>query len=393
MGLNLNPSVQTLILPSMYNAIVSRRNLVILAIAAVILVGIIIYLAKKPPENRTINIPQFKNDNQPQETSKEAISVYAQNLEVIWAMAFLPSGDLLATERKGTVNLIDAEGNISRIFALDNVLQAGESGLHGIAIHPDFENNRFVYLYYTYRGNGDNTQNRVSRFRFDGETFTEERIIVDAIPGAIFHDGGRIKFGPDKNLYITTGDARNPSLAQDVNSLAGNILRVTDEGNPVPGNPFGTRVYSYGHRNPQGIAWDENGKLWETEHGESATDEFNIIKPGKNYGWPTIRGDQTQDGIEKPVLHSGTETWAPAGAAYADGSIFFGGLKGQALFQAKLQGESAVLSSHFKEQFGRIRDVIVGPDGFLYISTSNQDGRGKPVEGDDKIIRINHDQF
>jgi len=357
------------------------------------LAGIIFYLAKKPPENRITNIPQFKNDNQSQETSKEAISVYAQNLEVVWAMAFLSDGNLLATERKGTVNLIDAEGKVSIIFTLGNVLQTGESGLHGIALHPDFESNQFVYLYYTYRGDGDNTQNRVSRFLFDGKTFTEEKIIVDAIPGAIFHDGGRIKFGPDKNLYITTGDARNPSLAQDVNSQAGKILRVTDAGDPAPGNPFGTRVYSYGHRNPQGIAWDKNGRFWETEHGDSATDEFNLIAIGKNYGWPTIRGEQKAEGLKTPVLHSGDDTWAPAGAAFVDGSIFFGGLRGQALFQAKLQDNSAVLSVHFKEQFGRIRDVIVGPDGFLYISTSNQDGREKPASGDDKIIRINPDQF
>ena len=389
MGFNLNLSVHTLILYAVYNAIVSKKNLVILAIAAVILAGIIFYLAKKPPENRIVNIPQFKNDNQPQETSKETISIYAQNLEVVWALAFLPDGDLLATERKGTVNLIDKEGNVSRIFTLGNVLQTGESGLHGIALHPDFESNQFVYLYYTYKGNGDNTQNRVSRFRFDGKTFTDEKIIVDAIPGAIFHDGGRIKFGTDKNLYITTGDARNPSLAQDVNSLAGKILRVTDEGNPASGNPFGTRIWSYGHRNPQGIAWDDKGKLWETEHGDSATDEFNLIEPGKNYGWPTIRGDQKAEGLKTPVLHSGNDTWAPAGAAFINGSIFFGGLKGQALFQAKLQGDSATLTTHFKGELGRIRDVLLGPDGFLYITTSNRDGRGTPAAGDDKILRIN----
>ena len=389
MGFNLNLGVHTLILHAMYNANMSKKNLVILAIAAVILAGIIVYLAKKPPENRIVNIPQFKNDNQPQETSKETISIYAQNLEVVWALAFLPDGNLLATERKGTVNLIDKEGNVSRIFTLSNVLQTGESGLHGIALHPDFENNQFVYLYYTYKGNGDNTQNRVSRFRFDGKTFTDEKIIVDAIPGAIFHDGGRIKFGTDKNLYITTGDARNPSLAQDVNSLAGKILRVTDVGNPAPGNPFGTRIYSYGHRNPQGIAWDDKGKLWETEHGDSATDEFNLIEPGKNYGWPTIRGDQKAEGLKTPVLHSGNDTWAPAGAAFINGSIFFGGLKGQALFQAKLQGDSATLTTHFKGELGRIRDVLLGPDGFLYITTSNRDGRGTPAAGDDKILRIN----
>ena len=266
----------------MYNAFVSRKNFFLFIIAAVILVGAIIYLVKKPPVNRLENIPQFKEDSQSQEDLKEPISVYAQNLDVVWALAFLPKGNLLATERKGTVNLIDKEGSVAKIFTLDNVLQTGESGLHGITIHPDFESNQFVYLYYTYRGDGDNTQNRVSRFRFDGKTFLDEKIIVDAIPGAVFHDGGRIKFGPDKNLYITAGDALNPSLAQDVNSLAGKILRVDGDGNPAPGNPFGTRIYSYGHRNPQGIGWDGEGRLWETEHGNSATDEFNLIEPGKN---------------------------------------------------------------------------------------------------------------
>ncbi|KKU55856.1 MAG: Quinoprotein glucose dehydrogenase [Candidatus Amesbacteria bacterium GW2011_GWA2_47_11] len=311
-------------------------------------------------------------------------------------MAFLPSGDLLATERKGTVNLIDAEGNISRIFALDNVLQAGESGLHGIAIHPDFENNRFVYLYYTYRGNGDNTQNRVSRFRFDGETFTEERIIVDAIPGAIFHDGGRIKFGPDKNLYITTGDAQNPSQAQDTTTLAGKILRVTDTGQAAPGNPFGNLVYTFGHRNPQGLAWDDTGRLWATEHGrsgiQSGLDEVNIIEAGKNYGWPTIQGDQTREGMVGPAANSGpAKTWAPAGAAITGGSLFFGGLRGEAVYEAILDGgRVAEVKEHYKGQYGRIREVITGPDGRLYITTSNRDGRGNPAADDDRIVSIKY---
>ena len=373
----------------MYNAIVFRRNLFILAIAAVILVGAIVFIAKKQPVNRLENIPQFEEDNQSQENSKDPISVYAQNLEVPWALAFLPDGNLLATERKGTVNLINSEGNIGKIFTVNNVLQTGESGLHGIAVHPDFGNNQLIYLYYTYRGDGDNTLNRVSLFRFDGKTFTDEKIIVDAIPGAVFHDGGRIKFGPDKNLYITTGDARNPSLSQDVNSLAGKILRVDDEGNPAPGNPFGTRVYSYGHRNPQGIAWDENGRLWETEHGDSATDEFNLIAIGKNYGWPTIRGDQTQESMKSPIIHSGSETWAPAGAAFLNGSVFLAGLRGQALFEAKIENGTVSLVEHLKGQLGRLREVVVGPDNMLYITTSNRDGRGVPTSDDDKIIRVN----
>lgn len=361
------------------------------AASVVILVLAIIYLVSKPKPPTSGNIPIFENQEQQTKNQKEApkVAIYAQNLEVVWALAFLPNGDLLATERKGTVNLIDRSGNVKKIFTVDNVLQTGESGLHGITIHPDFSENQFVYLYYTYRGNGDNTLNRVSRFKFDGTTFSDEKIIVDAIPGAVFHDGGRIKFGPDGFLYITAGDALNPSLSQDTNSQAGKILRVTDEGNPAPGNPFGTRVWSYGHRNPQGIAWDKDGHLWETEHGQSQTDEFNLIEPGKNYGWPTITGDQKQTGMESPILQSGDDTWAPAGAAFLDGTVFFGGLRGQALYQTKLQGNSATLTVHFKDEFGRIRDVVVGPDGFLYLTTSNHDGRGSPAAGNDKILRIN----
>jgi len=363
----------------------------ILAAIIVILVLATVYLVAKPKPPTSANIPLFENQEKQTKDQKEApkIAVYAQNLEVVWALAFLPNGDLLATERKGTVNLVDKGGNVKKIFTVSGVLQTGESGLHGIALHPDFENNQFVYLYYTYRGNGDNTQNRVSRFTFDGKTFSEEKIIVDEIPGAVFHDGGRIKFGPDGFLYITAGDALNPSLAQDVNSQAGKILRVDDEGNPAPGNPFGTRIWSYGHRNPQGIAWDSEGRLWETEHGQSQTDEFNLIEPGKNYGWPTIRGDQKAEGLKTPLLHSGNDTWAPAGAAYFEGSIFFAGLRGQALYQAKLQGGTTTLTTHFKGELGRIRDVLLGPDGFLYITTSNRDGRGSPAAGDDKILRTN----
>jgi len=363
----------------------------ILAAILVILVLAAVYLVAKPKPPTSTNIPLFENQKQQTKDQNDApkIAVYGQKLEVVWALAFLPDGGLMATERKGTVNLIDKEGNVKKIFTVSGVLQTGESGLHGIAIHPDFENNQFVYLYYTYRGNGDNTQNRVSRFKFDGKTFSEEKIIVDAIPGAVFHDGGRIKFGPDGFLYITAGDALNPSLAQDVNSLAGKILRVDDGGNPATGNPFGSHVFSYGHRNPQGIAWDSEGRLWETEHGQSQTDEFNLIEPGKNYGWPTIRGDQKAESLKTPVLHSGEDTWAPAGAAFFDGSIFFGGLRGQALYQARLQDDSATLTTHFKGELGRIRDVVLGPDGFLYITTSNRDGRGSPAPEDDKILRIN----
>ncbi|OGK39728.1 hypothetical protein A3A74_04510 [Candidatus Roizmanbacteria bacterium RIFCSPLOWO2_01_FULL_35_13] len=231
----------------------------------------------------------------------------------------------------------------------------------------------------------------------DGK-LSEEKIIVDQIPGNSNHNGGRIKFGPDKNLYITTGDAQEPSLAQNKNSLAGKILRVTDNGQPVTDNPFGNRTYTYGHRNPQGIDWDDSGRLWATEHGrsgiQSGLDELNLIEPGKNYGWPEIQGDESRSDMETPVINSGTNiTWAPSGAAFIGDSLFFGGLRGQTLYEAfyktNVQFKKADIKEHFKGDFGRIREVIKGPDGMLYITTSNRDGRGFPKENDDKIIRIN----
>ncbi len=312
--------------------------------------------------------------------------VIATNLEVPWALAFLPDGSILVTERRGTVRMIDKNGQLLNdpIGQID-VKQSGESGLHGIAIHPKYPENPYVYVYYTYSASGDNSFNRVSKFTLSDNNLINEQIIVDKIPGATIHDGGRIKFGEDGNLYITTGDAANPSFSQDKNSLAGKILRVTD-----PSTSSGqVEVYSYGHRNPQGIAWDNQGRLWEVEHGQTATDELNLIEAGKNYGWPTIRGDQKREDLVSPILHSGSETWAPGGAAYFNNSIFFGGLRGQALFQAVIDGINATLNIHFKGEFGRIREVVLGPDNMLYITTSNRDGRGSPASDDDKIIRVN----
>ena len=319
-----------------------------------------------------------------------AATVVAQNLEVPWAIAFLPDNRMLVTERPGRVRIIDANGTAEQALAETinvDVESDGEGGLLGITLHPNFSQNHFVYLYYTYKSQGNQTLNRVVRMKFENDKLTDEQIIVDKIPGAIYHNGGRIKFGPDCFLYITTGDARNSSQAQDKNSLAGKILRVTDEGKAAPGNPFNNLVYSYGHRNPQGIAWDSTGVLWETEHGSTNTDELNVIEIGKNYGWPETRGDQTRAGMVLPVIQSGSQTWAPRGAAFLNGSIFFTGLRGSALYEYKI-GEQKLIE-HFKNENGRLRDVVVGPDGMLYITTSNKDGRGNINSGDDKIIRVN----
>lgn len=365
-------------------------SLIVIAISALIFSATSNKKVKEVTPTSGEKSPQLNSAPQPiNQTNVPLFSEIAQNLEIPWALDFLPDKRIIFTERPGKVRLIDISGNLQKdpIFIVPEVKAEGEGGLMGIAFDPNYNNNHFIYLYFTY--DSQKTLNRVVRYIFDGKIFKVDKIIVDAIPGAIFHNGGRIKFGPDGYLYITTGDSLEPSLAQNKDSIAGKILRVDRDGNPAPGNPFSSTVYSLGHRNPQGLAWDEKGNLWETEHGQSATDELNKILPGQNYGWPTIRGDETQSNLISPVTHSGNSTWAPSGMAYLNGSLYFGGLRGQALFQAKIDGNKATIKEHFKGQFGRIREVVLGPDNMLYISTSNRDGRGQIQSGDDKIIRIN----
>lgn len=365
------------------------RKTVFLAVIFILAIVFYKFYISDNESRLRINLPQTPASNINDENTTQKV-VLAENLEVPWALAFLPTGEIMVTERPGRVRLLGKDGKLSStpLLELEVVKRIqGEGGLHGIAIHPDFGKNRFVYLYYTYANQGESSLNRVVRYTLKENALIQDVIIVDKIPGALFHDGGRIKFGPDKNLYISTGDAQNPSLSQDRNSLAGKILRVTDDGNPVAGNPFGNLAYSYGHRNPQGIAWDKNGILWETEHGQSATDEVNRIEQGKNYGWPEIRGNQERSGMEKPRLHSGSDTWAPSDMAFVEDRLFFGGLRGEALFELDIN--SLNLKTHFKGELGRIREVVLGPDNMLYITTSNRDGRGSVRFGDDKIIRIN----
>lgn len=349
---------------------------------ALILIAVLIIIAISVTYNKSSNTIQSPSLSTPTPASKNnpTTEIVASGLEVPWALAFLPDNSILVTERKGTVRMIDKNGNLSeKSLATIPVKQTGESGLHGIAPHPDFDKNKYIYLYYTYSSNNNDSLNRVSRFTYQNNTLTNEKIIVDKIPGATIHDGGRIKFGPDGYLYITTGDAQKPSLSQDKNSLAGKILKVKGDGSDL-------KTYSMGHRNPQGIAWDDKGRLWEVEHGQSAQDELNLIEEGKNYGWPTIQGDEKKAGLESPILHSTKKTWAPGGLAFFEGSLYFGGLRGTALFQYNI--ETKQFKEHFKNEFGRIRDVVLGPDNMLYITTSNKDGRGIPNSNDDKIIRV-----
>lgn len=323
-------------------------------------------------------------------TRDDTVEVMAQDLTVPWEIAFLPNDELLVSERSGTLKQI--AGNTTHSLQIEGVRQTSEGGLLGLALHPHFAQNRWLYVYYTTDGDGG-LANKVERYRFADNRLSDRTEVIGNIPAASNHDGGRIAFGPDGLLYIATGDAGNPESAQDTKSLAGKILRVQDDGTPAADNPFGNAVYSYGHRNVQGLAWDANGQLWATEHGpsgmQSGHDELNRIIKGANYGWPLITGDQTRAGMQTPVLQSGADdTWAPAGMAYYGGSLFFAGLRGQTLYQAQLQEDgSATLTAHFRQTYGRLRAVAVH-DGYLYFGTSNTDGRGSPKRNDDTIMRI-----
>lgn len=375
-----------------------KKIIVIVIIIAVL--SVLYYLAvgdtKKPIETAVETEVEEESAVLSREIvlDRNRVEVVAENLSIPWDIAFLPEGGMLVTERPGNLLLIKENGERQNID-IPRVLHRGEGGLLGLVLHPDFEENRMLYLYMTVDTDAQGTRNAVMRYRFVNNALTEERSIIENIPGAIYHDGGRMEFGPDGLLYITTGDATDENIAQDLSSLGGKILRLTEDGNIPEGNPFGTAVYSYGHRNPQGIAWDEEGRLWQTEHGRSGLlsgyDEVNLLEAGLNYGWPEIEGDERAVNMVNAVRHSGADkTWAPASLAYLKGKLFFGGLRGEALYEAVLSGERVVdFKEHFKNEFGRIRTVRVGPDGnSLYFTTSNRDGRGNIENGDDKILRI-----
>lgn len=328
------------------------------------------------------------------------VEVYASNLVVPWAMAFAPDGRVFVTERPGRVRIIRNNQVLpTPALTLTDVVAIGESGLLGIALHPDFAVSHFVYIVYT-ASTPRGIVNRLVRYREVNDQLGERAILLDDVPAANIHDGSRVKFGPDGRLYMTMGDAAVQSRAQDLASLAGKILRFNADGSTPAENPFSSEVYSYGHRNPQGIDWHPvSGELWETEHGPTGFDEVNRIRIGRNYGWPEIVGSETAPGMERPVLFY-SPSIAPSGMAFYRGTLipnftnnlFFGTLAGRHLHRVRLDAAdpTRVLNEErlLENRYGRIREVIFGPDGYLYFTTSNRDGRGSPAADDDRILRI-----
>jgi len=339
----------------------NKKLIVICSVVLLVLVILFFYTNTKPS------------------TSEEA-EILAENLIVPWAIDFLPSGELIFTEREGKVSILDINKKEVKFVGNIKVSEISESGLLGIAVDPEFNNNKFIYVYYTYEDG-----NRVSRFILN-ERLENETILLDNIPNARFHDGGRIKFGPDGRLYITTGDATIPGSAQDLSSLAGKILRINKDGTIPEDNPFGNYVYSYGHRNPQGIAWDEKGELYASEHGPTRNDEVNIIVKGNNYGWP-VECNANSTVYTNTIRCYSEFTLAPAGIAFYKNALYVAGLRGSQLRKLTLDNEKIINEEELFSELGRIREVVEH-EGYLYITTSNRDGRGIPRAGDDKIIRI-----
>jgi glucose/arabinose dehydrogenase len=370
------------------------NNKLLSILATVLILLIVVYLSRTRIQ-QLFFLPtpsQLLQSSQPIPTHTPDIQFIANNLEIPWEIEFLPNGDYLVTERPGRLLRI---GSNLQVFEISGVEHAGEGGLLGLALDPNFSQNQLLFLYLTTRTD-QGLSNRVESYFYQDDQLSKNQVVMDNIPGARNHDGGRIKFGPDGYLYITTGDAGNPQSAQDPQSLAGKILRIKPDGTLPSDNPFNNPVYSLGHRNPQGLTWDDQGQLWATEHGRSGLgsgyDELNLIQSGNNYGWPTIQGPEEKPSLVSPIIQSGPQdTWAPAGMAYHQGSMFFTGLRGQSLYQYKIQAED--LSIHLRERYGRLRTISIGPDGYFYLLTSNRDGRGQPQPDDDKIIKINPEIF
>lgn len=335
------------------------------------------------------------------------IETVITGLEVPWSIVWAPDGRMFFTERTGRVRVFE-NGKLrpEPVFTVPDVDPTGESGLMSIALDPQFNTNHYVYLSYAYSQTG--VLVRVVRYKESAAGFTEPKVIIENIPAAQFHAGCRVRFGPDGKLYITTGDATKRELAQQLNSLAGKTLRLNADGTVPDDNPFVGRqdarpeIWSYGHRNSQGMDWQPVSNLmFQTEHGPSGFDgpgggdEVNIVEKGKNYGWPIIHHKETKAGLESPLLEY-TPACAPASGMFYRGStfpqfkgnFFFGCLNGASLMRIELNGRSVVKQESIVRNYGRIRDVAEGPDGFLYFSTSNRDGRGKPSSDDDRILRI-----
>ncbi|MEV6485294.1 PQQ-dependent sugar dehydrogenase [Streptomyces sp. NPDC051576] len=336
---------------------------------------------------------QAAEQTPPAKGTVKVLRTVTEGLKTPWGLAPLPDGNLLVSSRDdGTITRIaEATGKKTELGTVSGVSPAGEGGLLGISLSPDYASDHMIYAYFT-----SDSDNRIVRMLYDakkpaGEQLGAPDTIFKGIPKGYIHNGGRIAFGPDGMLYAGTGESGQRGLAQDKKSLGGKILRLTPEGDPAPGNPFpNSPVYTYGHRNVQGLAWDTKQRLFASEFGQDTWDELNAIKPGDDYGWPDAEGRTSNPKYHSPIAQWHTDDASPSGIAYAKGSIWMAGLKGQRLWRIPLDGTkaSATPQAFLTGKYGRLRTVVSAGGDKLWLVTSNTDGRGTPKSGDDRILEL-----
>jgi glucose/arabinose dehydrogenase len=323
----------------------------------------------------------------------KVLRTVATGLNSPWGLAPLPDGALLVASRdEGTITRVDEKTGAKTLLGeVSGVSAEGEGGLLGIALSPDYAADHMIYAYFT-----SASDNRIARLLYDprkpqGEQLGAPDTVFKGIPKGVIHNGGRIAFGPDRMLYAGTGESGERGLAQDKKSLGGKILRITPEGEPAPGNPFpDSPVYSYGHRNVQGLAWDGRQRLFASEFGQDTWDELNLIEPGRNYGWPVVEGTAHRAGYTDPLVQWRTDEASPSGIAYADGAIWMASLRGERLWRIPLAGRELAgpPRAFLKGKCGRLRTVLSAGGNKLWLVTSNTDTRGTPQPGDDRILQL-----
>lgn len=377
-----------------------KRSMYFNLLGIIAAIGLVFYLY--PTEDKSVEDQRksVKEGSQNQtvqdanEVVKEAVevissddgSINANHLYIPWTVN-KNGNTFFLSQRDGSVIQIDGDFglvDVQNVEVSEDILHEGEGGFLGFTLAPDFETTKRAFAYHTYQKEGK-TLNRIISLTLQNNSWKEEKILLDNIPGGEVNNGGRIQIGPDNRMYATTGDTGQGEKAQDLKSLSGKILRMELNGDIPKDNPIeNSYIYSYGHRNPQGLAWDNKGNLFSSEHGESGHDEINLIQAGQNYGWPVIEGDEEAAKMVKPIYHSGDETWAPSGMAFNNGQLYIASLAGKKIFTYDIESKKV---EEFFGDAGRLRDVMI-QDGELFTITNNHDHRGKPTEKDDRLIQM-----